>query len=50
LVSTLRVEHRLRILENREQREICGPEREEMIRDEDKSFRGFMKYCSGDEI
>ena len=21
-----------------------------MIRDEDKSFRGFMKYCSGDEI
>jgi len=25
------------MLEKREQREICGPEREEMIRDEDKS-------------
>jgi hypothetical protein len=32
LVCTLRVEHRLRMLENRELRERCGPEREEMIR------------------
>ena len=33
LVCTLKVEHRLRMLENRELREICGPERKEMIRD-----------------
>jgi hypothetical protein len=50
LVSTLRVEHRLRTLENRELREMCGPERGEMIREEDKTFRSFTKYYSGDEF
>jgi hypothetical protein len=38
------------MLENRELREICGAEREEMIRGEDKTFRSSTKYYSGDEI
>jgi hypothetical protein len=40
------------MLENRELREICGPEREKMIRVEDKILvRSFTKYYySDDEI
>jgi hypothetical protein len=40
----------MRMLENRELREICGPDSGEMLREEDKTFRSFMKYYSGDEI